>query len=581
MLKSRSRASRSRTTSVAALAAVATIVMGTACAASASPTRYSSPRAWLGTHKILAQGLHLERPMVRTAIAGGSQISIEQAPWQVAVLALSPVEEDGEVIGFVPDLCGGAILNEREVLTAAHCMFSLITDTRLPAEDVGVVAGVSDLDVKQEEHAQFREAGSLRVHPYYSYSTGASADDIAVVTLSNGLSLSSVPGSAVDSIGMVPAGAAPPEGSPVSLTGFGQENPNDELNGTLNSIGMTLGSSRRCGGEADAVFLCASASTGSGCFGDSGSALTTTDPTPMLVGVIDTVSEVSGEFCRAGSTDGFTNLEAPEIRGFIEGETAPPRAPRGGSAIEVSGVPKVGHALTCQPGDWSNQPTITYLFIDSSSGAVLQSSSSSTYQLSASDVGRTIFCEVQAANAGGTGVVRTTSLRAIEPAPAPPAPPTSAPPVTPLTSGATTGSGAAPPPAAGGVEAAVVHNEHVTLLGTTLTVESGLATGKLDCRELEGCNGVLVLTASQTTRLKSGKKKSRTVAIGTANFSLTTGETGVVKIHLNATGRALLSGAHGHLAANLAIEVIEAPTLKDSVRLVAQVLGRGSRKGKR
>lgn len=510
--------------------------------------------------------------MTRIAIAGGSQISIDQAPWQVAVLTLFPVEEDGEVVGFGLDLCGGAILNEREVLTAAHCMFNPITQTRLPAEDVAVLAGVSDLEAEHEEYAQFQEAGNLRVHPYYNYSTKASADDVAVVTLSNNLSLSSAPGSAVDSIGMISADATPPEGSPVNLTGYGQENPSTELNGTLNSIGMTLGSSRRCGGEADAVFLCASASTGSGCFGDSGSGLTTTGATPALVGLIDTVSDVSGEFCRANSTNGFVNLAAPEIRGFIEGESTPPEAPRGGSGIEVRGVPKVGNTLTCQPGDWSNQPTITYLFTDSSSGAVLQSGSSSTYQLSASDVGRTIFCEVQAANAGGTGTVRTTSLRAIEPGPptpqSPPVP-APAPPVTPPANGTTTESGATPPPAAGGVQAAVAHSEHVTLLGTTLTVQSsGIASAKLDCRELEGCNGVLVLTAKQTTKLKGGKKRSRTVAIGTANFSLTAGATGVVRVHLNAAGRMLLSDAHGHLPGSLAIEVIETPTLKESVRLV-------------
>ncbi len=522
--------------------------------------------------------------MTRIAIAGGSQISIEQAPWQVAVLTLFPVEEGGEVVGFGLDLCGGAILNEREILTAAHCMFDPITQTRLPAEDVAVLAGVSDLEAEHEEHAQFQEAGSLRIHPYYGYSTGASADDVAVVTLSNGLSLSSTPGSAVDSIGMISAGTSPPEGLPVSLTGYGQENPDTELDGTLNSIGMTLGFSRRCGGEADAVFLCASASTGSGCFGDSGSGLTTTGATPALVGLIDTVSEVSGEFCRASSTNGFVNLAAPEIRGFIEGEPTPPEAPRGGNGIEVSGVPKVGHALACQPGSWSNQPTITYLFTDSVSESVLQSGPSSTYQLAAGDVGRTIFCEVRAANAGGTGVVRTTSLRAIEPAPPtspPPAPSAPAPTVAPPANGTTTGGGATPPPPAGGVEAAVAHNEHVALLGKILVEQSsGMASAKLDCGELEGCNGVLVLTAKHTVRLRGGKKTSRTVAIGTANFSMTVGETGAVKIHLNAIGRALLSAAHGHLLARLAIEVIEVPTQTDAVQLVAQQTGHGSHRGK-
>jgi hypothetical protein len=439
---------------------------------------------------------------------------------------------------------------------------------------VAAVAGVSNLAANNEEHEQFREAASLHVHPYFNYSTGPGAsDDVAVVTLSGGLVLSSAAGSSVNSIGLVAAGATPPaEGTQVNLTGFGRENPGSHANGTLNSLGMTLGFSRQCGGEADAVFVCASTSTGSACNGDSGSGLTSTSATPSLVGVIDTVAVTSGESCRAGATNGFTNLAAPEVRDFIEGDSEPPRAPRGGNAIEVRGVPKAGNTLTCSPGSWSGEPAIAYLFIDSSSGGVLQSGASSTYALTAADVGRTILCEVQATNAGGTGMVRTTSLRAIEAGPPPPPPP---PALTPSsgTGSASTGSG--------GVEAATVHHEGVLLTGASLSVQSGgVALAKLDCREAETCNGTVTLLAKRTTRSRGGRKASRTttVKIGTAAFSLEAGATETVKIHLNAAGRALLSAGHGRLAASLAIEETEVHTWTDGVRLVAQQKGHGARK---
>jgi hypothetical protein len=575
MLKLCRRTARSGTSVIAVLTMCMAVAVCAVGQASATQTRPHHRNAWPAARRIDLSGVHSLRRMARAAIVGGNQISNERAPWQVAVFGFLGNEE--------LLICGGSILDATHILTAAHCLYNPNTEARLPAADVLVVAGVSDLAQEYGDQAQVRLAAGIRVHPYFSYEAGpGTPDDIAVVELPSALTLSSVPGSFVNSIGVTPAGTTPAEGSSLSLTGYGEENPGtEELNGTLNSIGMTLGFGRRCGGEADAVFLCASATTGSACSGDSGSGLTV-DATSELLGVMDFGEVISGERCRADSTDGFVNLAAPEIRDFIEGDPSPPLAPRGGNGIEVSGVPKVGHALTCQPGNWSNQPTITYLFIDSStSGAVLQSGTSSTYQLSASDVGRTIFCEVQAANTGGTGTVRTTSLRAIESAPAPPQPPAPpTPPVTPPTSGATPGGGT-PPPAAGGVEAAVVHNEHVTLLGRTIAEQSsGIASAKLDCTELEGCNGVLVLTASQTVRLKGGKKKSHRMAIGTANFSLTAGETGTVKIHLNATGRALLSAAHGHLPARLAIEVIEVPTQTDPVQLVAQQTGHGSHKGK-
>jgi hypothetical protein len=328
--------------------------------------------------------------------------------------------------------------------------------------------------------------------------------------------------------------------------------------------------------------LCASASTGSACFGDSGSGLMTTGATLLLAGVMDTVYGTSQELCRANSTNGFVNLAAPEIRDFIEGDPSPPLAPRGGNAIEVRGVPKAGNTLTCSPGGWSGEPTISYLFIDSASGQVLQSGPSSTYALTAGDVGRTILCEVQATNAGGTGVVRTTSLRPIEAAPVeshgPPSEthssPTGTPPPAP---GGTT------PVGSGGVEAAKVHNEGVALSATNLTVQSGgVALAKLNCKEAEGCNGTLTLVAKETSKSKGHRKATRTVKIGTGTFSLEAGATGTAKIHLNATGRALLSAGHGHLAASLTIEETEVHKWTQGVRLVAQPhKAKGSHKRKR
>jgi len=450
------------------------------------------------------------------------------------------------------------------------------------------VAGVSDLEAEHEEDAQVGLAADLRVHPFYSYAAGAGApDDVAVITLSEGLALSSAPGSAASSIGLIGAGAAPTEGARVNLTGYGLENPNAlSPDGTLNSIGMTLGFSRGCGGEADAVFLCTTTSTGSACFGDSGSGLTTPAGTPALVGVMDTVTEISGEACRASSTNGFVNVAAPEIRDFVEGDPSPPQAPRGGGAIEVRGIPVVGHTLTCSAGGWSGEPAIVYSFIDGSSGQVLQSGESSTYELTASDVGRTILCEVQATNAGGTGAVRTSSLRAIEagqsspPLPGPPTPSPSGP------AGPPPSSPSAPlmlsQPGSGGVAAAVIHNEGVLLTGTSLVVQgSGVTLAKLDCKEAEGCHGTLTLLAKRTTKPRGASKTTRTVKIATAAFSLEAGETAAVKIHLNATGRALMSAAGGgRVAANLRIEELETHTWTDAVSLVAQKRRKGSRKGK-
>ncbi len=337
----------------------------------------------------------------RAAIVGGSRISIEQAPWQVIVIAF--VSETEAL------LCGGSILDETEVLTAAHCVVNPSSKAGIPPEEIVVGAGAENIEIEPE---QLRLAGGVRVHPYYNPSAALpEPDDVAVLRLKRSL----VFDRDVQPIAPIPAGSLLAEGTAVHLTGFGRQHPEEELNGRLYGIGMTLGSGRECGGEDNALFLCASSPDGSLCFGDSGSGLTLPGTPATLVGVTDTVQVIDGKPCLPRAIGGFVNLAAPEIRDFVlEGNESPPRAPRGGGA-GMRGVPVVGQTLSCEPGVWSNSPTFTYVFINGGDGAVLQEGSSSAYALTAADIGRSILCEVLAANAGGTGVELTSTLGAVKP----------------------------------------------------------------------------------------------------------------------------------------------------------------------
>jgi hypothetical protein len=337
----------------------------------------------------------------RAAIVGGSPISIEQAPWQVVVISFI---SETEAL-----LCGGSILDETQVLTAAHCVVNPSSKAGIPPEDIVVGAGAEDIEFRPE---QVKGVSGVRVHPYYNPNAGLPApDDVAVLGLESSLVLDRD----AQSIAPISGGSLLAEGAAVHLSGFGRQHPEEELNGRLYAIGMTLGSSRECGGEDNALFLCASSPDGSLCFGDSGSGLTLPGTPATLVGVADTVQVIDGKPCLPGAIGGFVNLAAPEIRDFVfEGNESPPRAPRGGGA-GMRGVPVVGQTLSCEPGIWSNSPTFTYVFINGRDGAVLQEGSSSTYALTAADIGRSILCEVLAANAGGTGVERTSTLGAVKP----------------------------------------------------------------------------------------------------------------------------------------------------------------------
>lgn len=394
---------------------VAAVVIGLIPMSSAMASKRALLKHWPTVHRVLhgpsariprRRMLHRGGPslLAHASVVDGSQITIGQAPWQVFVLSVIPVGKEEALLL----LCGGSIIGEARVVTAGHCMFDPEDGSRVPAEDVLVIAGTSDFE-RVEAGQQNMEVATVRVHPDFDYAAGpGTPDDVAVLELAKPLTFNA----SVQTIGLVAAGGAPTEGDQVNLTGFGVETPNGQPEGPLNSLGMTVGFSRPCGGQADAVFLCASATAGSGCSGDSGSGLTD-GSTPTLVGVMDTVEVISGEECRSGSNNGFVNIAAPEIREFIEGSESPPIAPRGGG-ISIRAVTRVGDTATCESGSWSGSPTFSYMFMNGANNEVLQSGSPSPYyQFTKADVGLTISCEVLASNAGGTGVARTKALSAI------------------------------------------------------------------------------------------------------------------------------------------------------------------------
>jgi hypothetical protein len=495
-----------------------------------------------------------QQKLAHPAIVGGSQIVIGQAPWQVAVEATIPGEK-----GFVSILCGGSILDSSHILTAAHCVFDSKTGDVTPAEDFTVRAGTADLASHGGAGEQERDVTNVRPHPYYTYdpdSGRVNPDDVAVLTLQEPLVL----GPAATPIPMVAAGSSLTEGTAVNLTGFGEEDSvTNELNGRLYSLGMTVGWPRECGGEDDAVLICASSPAGTPCNGDSGSALTISGST--LVGVEDDYTVVDGKRCVAGAENAFANVAAPEIQDFLDGSEEPPRAPRGGHAV-IREAPINDGVMDCEPGSWSGDPTFTYTFIDTADGQILQQGGASTYAVPAAEVGHAISCEVQASNAGGVGLGRTPGLVATAAVPvAPPSQATSPPATAP-----------APPPTG-----------HLSLGGTHITVQaSGVALVKLECVGSESCHGKLTLTAKSAVKAKKGKKQgtTRVVTIATAGFSVAGDGTETVKLALNGAGRALLDTDDGRLTGSLAIlELAPGPaqTETTAVQLVQQKVHRQSK----
>lgn len=383
-----------------------------------------------------------------TRVVGGNAIQIQAAPWTVFIQNTGSVEYD---------LCSGAIIDPLHILTAAHCVFDSQGTLAQPGQ-LTVKAGISNWSAPLGSDAeQDRGVSSFTVHPGYSYSTTPGPDDVAVIALSSPLDLSGAAAKAV----ALPTSAAPyPVGQTVTLAGFGEETSGTAPSGQLNALTATVEPQGNCGGDSgvldDATRFCAASASSSSCEGDSGGGLVTSGSTPTLLGVLS----AGAPDCPTGSASIYTDVSAPEILSFIQGDQTPPTAPREASAnveLEWDRPLEVGSTLTCTTGSWASQATsFAYAFVDSANGQVLQRSARATFVTGSSDAGDRVSCTVLATNAGGTAAVSTTSTPPIAAGSGVAATPTE----TTATAGADGASGSSAP--AGEVTAAEWNAETIT-----------------------------------------------------------------------------------------------------------------------
>ena len=258
---------------------------------------------------------------------------------------------------------------------------------------------------------------SVRVHPGYRFdaSLRTAADDVAVLTLGSPLDLS---GPSVNAVSLPAPGRAFPADEEFEFAGFGAKAPGAKSDGVLSSARGTFNEQGVCVNglnplikEANAIVICG-VSPGSGtCEADSGGGLVSPG-SHTLVGIL-----VGGE-CAARGVIQSAYVGAPEILRFVRGEDDPPAAPRvkPTTFVRLSGV---GSTLTCSSGGWTGSPRLTYAFVSTTDGRVLQRGASTTFRLTARPAGL-VSCRVTATTAGGTatlssGAAATTVVALVPP----------------------------------------------------------------------------------------------------------------------------------------------------------------------
>ncbi|MGF1707703.1 S1 family peptidase [Enterovibrio baiacu] len=237
-------------------------------------------------------------------IVGGGFAPISDAPWQVFL----------EVGNFV---CGGAIISNDYVLTAAHCVEGNI------ASDITVYAGIDDLEARNGNGIS---VSSVAINP--NYNSSSLTADVALIQLAGALPSNAKPIQLVDSAeqGDLDTEFALAEDQNLYVSGWGNTSTDGNLSRYLKRTYLDGVADSNCGWSytsngifvqsyADAYICGNDPQTPTGiCSGDSGGPLVWQDPSNSadadkgyrLVGVVS-FSSVAG-CALTGIEDGFTQL---------------------------------------------------------------------------------------------------------------------------------------------------------------------------------------------------------------------------------------------------------------------------------
>ncbi|XP_034248393.1 transmembrane protease serine 12-like [Thrips palmi] len=199
-------------------------------------------------------------------------------PWQASLQVLHPR------LGLIGHWCGGVLVRDRWVVTAAHCIHNDVFSLPIPALWTAVLG---DWDREVEEHTEVRvPVERIVVHTkFHSYN-----NDIALLKLSRRVRVSGearvrplcLPPAPYDASSAPPAPPAPGESAPLCMaTGWGRQSASGDETSTLLQAAVPLHNNTLCakryggGVRIGQGHLCAGhldGSTGT-CVGDSGGPL--------------------------------------------------------------------------------------------------------------------------------------------------------------------------------------------------------------------------------------------------------------------------------------------------------------------
>lgn len=146
----------------------------------------------------------------RPQIVNGTPAAITDAPWQVALMKVTP-------FGTPPreQFCGGSVLSATWVITAAHCV-----ESETNPNNFWILAGTAALPPIGDPAATRYAVDAILIHP--SWQTDVYRNDIALLRLRTPLPIDGV---TIAPIAIPEFADWPAKGTPALITGWGDINP--------------------------------------------------------------------------------------------------------------------------------------------------------------------------------------------------------------------------------------------------------------------------------------------------------------------------------------------------------------------